>query len=82
MPEFLERRCSPAARWYLAVVSIVGYVLTKISVTIAAGGIVFETIMGIDFWTAGPWWWWRPPACTPSSAGCGRSFTPTSCRSS
>ena len=51
MPEFLERRYSPAARWYLALVSIVGYVLTKISVTIAAGGIVFETIMGIDFWT-------------------------------
>jgi SSS family solute:Na+ symporter len=51
MPEFLERRYSPAARWYLAVVSIVGYVLTKISVTIAAGGIVFESLMGIDFWT-------------------------------
>jgi SSS family solute:Na+ symporter len=50
MPEFLERRYSPAARWYLALISIVGYVLTKISVTIAAGGIVFETIMGIDFW--------------------------------
>ena len=51
MPEFLERRYSPAARWYLALISIVGYVLTKISVTIAAGGIVFETLMGIDFWT-------------------------------
>jgi SSS family solute:Na+ symporter len=51
MPEFLERRYSPAARWYLALISIAGYVLTKISVTIAAGGIVFETIMGIDFWT-------------------------------
>ncbi len=51
MPEFLERRYSPAARWYLAVISIVGYVLTKISVTIAAGGIVFESLMGIDFWT-------------------------------
>jgi SSS family solute:Na+ symporter len=51
MPEFLERRYSPAARWYLALVSIAGYVLTKISVTIAAGGIVFETIMGVDFWT-------------------------------
>jgi SSS family solute:Na+ symporter len=51
MPEFLERRYSPAARWYLAVVSIIGYVLTKISVTIAAGGIVFEALMGIDFWT-------------------------------
>ena len=51
MPEFLERRYSPGARWYLAVISIVAYVLTKISVTIAAGGIVFEALMGIDFWT-------------------------------
>ncbi|MDH3497100.1 MAG: sodium:solute symporter [Gemmatimonadota bacterium] len=51
MPEFLERRYSESARWYLAVISIVGYVLTKISVTIAAGGIVFEALMGIDFWT-------------------------------
>ncbi len=51
MPEFLERRYSEGARWYLAVISIVGYVLTKISVTIAAGGIVFQAIMGIDFWT-------------------------------
>ncbi len=51
MPEFLERRYSPAARWYLAVVSIFGYVLTKISVTIYAGGIVFTSLMGIDFWT-------------------------------
>ena len=51
MPEFLERRYSAAARWYLAVISIVGYVLTKISVTIFAGGVVFETVMGIDFWT-------------------------------
>jgi solute:Na+ symporter, SSS family len=51
MPEFLERRYSPATRWYLAVISVIGYVLTKISVTIAAGGIVFEALMGIDFWT-------------------------------
>ncbi len=51
MPEFLERRYSPAARWYLAVISIIGYVLTKISVTIFAGGLVFEALMGIDFWT-------------------------------
>jgi SSS family solute:Na+ symporter len=41
MPEFLERRYSPAARWYLSVVSVIGYVLTKISVTIYAGGVVF-----------------------------------------
>jgi len=51
MPEFLERRYSEATRWYLAVISVISYVLTKISVTIYAGGIVFEAIMGIDFWT-------------------------------
>jgi len=51
MPEFLERRYSASARWYLAVISVVGYVLTKISVTVAAGGIVFQALMGLDFWT-------------------------------
>ncbi|MGH8242696.1 MAG: sodium:solute symporter [Steroidobacteraceae bacterium] len=51
MPEFLERRYSSGPRMYLAIVSVVSYVLTKISVTIAAGGIVFEALMGIDFWT-------------------------------
>lgn len=52
MPEFLERRYSPAARWYLAVISIVAYVLTKISVTVLAGGIIFKTLMGFEsVWT-------------------------------
>ena len=50
MPEFLERRFSPAARWYLASVSIIAYVMTKISVTIFAGAIVF-TAIGVEFWT-------------------------------
>lgn len=51
MPEFLERRYSAGARWYLAIISIIGYILTKISVTIYAGGVVLEALMGIDFWT-------------------------------
>jgi SSS family solute:Na+ symporter len=51
MPEFLERRYSSGARWYLAVISIVGYVLTKISVTLYAGGIVYEVLVGGNFWT-------------------------------
>ncbi|NNF59564.1 MAG: sodium/solute symporter, partial [Rhodothermaceae bacterium] len=50
MPEFLERRYSSGARWYLAIVSIVAYVLTKISVTIFAGAVVFRAI-GVPFWT-------------------------------
>ncbi len=51
MPEFLERRYSAPARWYLAVVTIIGYVLTKISVTLYAGGVVYEVLLGGGFWT-------------------------------
>jgi solute:Na+ symporter, SSS family len=51
MPEFLEKRYGEGARNYLSWVSIVAYVLTKISVTIAAGAIVFTALLGIDFWT-------------------------------
>lgn len=50
MPEFLERRYSSGARWYLATVSILAYVLTKISVTIFAGAVVFRAV-GVPFWT-------------------------------
>src|SRR6187402_945736 len=32
MPEFLERRFSGTARWVLSLVSVVGYILTKIAV--------------------------------------------------
>jgi SSS family solute:Na+ symporter len=49
MPEFLERRYSEGARMYLSIISVIAYVLTKISVTIYAGGIVFEAI-GVNFW--------------------------------
>jgi SSS family solute:Na+ symporter len=51
MPEFLERRFSKGSRVYLTWISIVAYVLTKISVTLFAGGIVFEALMGVSFWT-------------------------------
>jgi len=45
MPEFLERRFSPTARWLLSIISLVAYVLTKIAVGIFAGGIVFGTLL-------------------------------------
>ena len=51
MPEFLEKRFDSRLRWILSVFSIVAYVLTKISVTIYAGGIVVSALLGIDFWT-------------------------------
>jgi SSS family solute:Na+ symporter len=50
MPEFLERRFDSSTRWFLSVFSLVAYVLTKISVTVYAGGIVISSILHIDFW--------------------------------
>jgi len=51
MPEFLEKRFDSRSRWFLSIFSIAGYVLTKVSVTIYAGGIVVSQLMGIDFLT-------------------------------
>ncbi len=45
MPEFLERRFSPANRTVLSLISLVAYVLTKIAVGIFAGGIVFSVLL-------------------------------------
>lgn len=50
MPEFLEKRYSSACRNYLSVVSILAYIITKISLIIFAGALVFE-VLGIPFWT-------------------------------
>ncbi|MEM9544927.1 MAG: sodium:solute symporter [Bacteroidota bacterium] len=50
MPEFLEKRYSRACRNYLSVVSVLAYIITKISLIIFAGALVFE-VLGIPFWT-------------------------------
>src|SRR5437762_4543147 len=52
MPEFLERRYNSASRWYFTWVSVIGYVLTKISVTLFAGGIVMRAVTGWDVYTS------------------------------
>ncbi len=51
MPEFLEKRYNKGSRLYLSLISIISYVLTKISFTIFAGALVFEVLLGIPFWT-------------------------------
>jgi SSS family solute:Na+ symporter len=45
MPEFLERRFSPASRYVLSVVSLVTFIVSKIAVGIFAGGVVFRTLL-------------------------------------
>jgi SSS family solute:Na+ symporter len=52
MPEFLEKRFGANSRWFLSIVSLLSYVLTKVSVTIYAGAIVIAEFMGFDFWTS------------------------------
>jgi SSS family solute:Na+ symporter len=49
MPEFLERRFGPRPRWILSLVSLAAYVLTKVSVTVYAGAIVFSTLLPDTF---------------------------------
>ena len=46
MPEFLERRFNSQSRSFLSVISLVSYVLTKVAVTVYAGGVAFKTILG------------------------------------
>jgi len=53
MPEFLEKRYNANARSFLSIISIVSYVLTKVAVTVYAGGVVFKDVFNIDsisFW--------------------------------
>ena len=45
MPEFLERRFSPASRYVLSIVSLVTFIVSKIAVGIYAGGVVFRTLL-------------------------------------
>jgi SSS family solute:Na+ symporter len=52
MPEFLERRYNPQARSFLSIISLVSYILTKVAVTVYAGGVVFKDVFDIDYITA------------------------------
>lgn len=49
MPEFLEKRFGPRPRWILSLVSLAAYVLTKVSVTVYAGAVVFKTLLPETF---------------------------------
>ncbi|HOI44455.1 MAG TPA: sodium:solute symporter [Candidatus Aminicenantes bacterium] len=51
MPEFLELRFSPKARTFLSLITLLSYVVTKVCVNVYAGAVVFQTLLGIDFWT-------------------------------
>jgi SSS family solute:Na+ symporter len=48
MPEFLEHRFSGKSRTVLSIISLVSYILTKVAVTVYAGGVVFKEVFGIE----------------------------------
>lgn len=48
MPEFLERRYNSQSRSFLSIISLVSYVLTKVAVTVYAGGVVFKDVFNIE----------------------------------
>ena len=73
MPEFLERRFSPTARWVLSIISLVAYILTKIAVGIFAGGVVFGTLipewrMNLLGWELDSFWIGSPGGGAPDRA--------------
>ncbi|RNC65974.1 sodium:solute symporter [Proteiniphilum sp. X52] len=57
MPEFLEQRYNPQSRTILSLISLVSYVLTKVAVTVYAGGLVFQQVFGIqELWGIDFFW--------------------------
>src|SRR6476646_6206401 len=51
MPEFLERRFNRNCATYLAGISIIAYIFTKISVQLYAASVVLERVAGWSLWT-------------------------------
>ena len=52
LPEFLEKRYSPAARTFLAFMAILGALFIHIGMSMYAGAAVFEQFFGIDVYTS------------------------------
>ena len=50
MPDFLKNRYTPATGSWLSIITLIAYVLTKVSVTAFTGGIFMESLLGLPFW--------------------------------
>lgn len=50
MPDFLKNRYTPATGSWLSIITLIAYVLTKVSVTAFTGGIFLESLLGLPFW--------------------------------
>ncbi len=50
MPDFLKYRYTPKTGSWLSIITLIAYVLTKVSVTAFTGGIFMESLLGLPFW--------------------------------
>ena len=50
MPDFLKFRYTKRTGSWLSIITLVAYILTKVSVTAFTGGIFFEYLLGLNFW--------------------------------
>jgi SSS family solute:Na+ symporter len=50
MPEFLNRRYTRNTSSALSIITLLSYVLTKVSVTAFTGGIFLQSLLGLPFW--------------------------------
>jgi len=54
VPEFCERRFGPGTRILASALSLLACIVTKISASIFAGGILLRVVAGWDLWTSVP----------------------------
>lgn len=50
MPDFLKFRYTKRTGSWLSIITLIAYILTKVSVTAFTGGIFFEYLLGLNFW--------------------------------
>ena len=50
MPDFLKFRYTERTGSWLSIITLVAYILTKVSVTAFTGGIFFNYLWGLNFW--------------------------------
>ncbi len=50
MPDFLKFRYTNRTGSWLSIITLIAYILTKVSVTAFTGGIFFEYLIGLPFW--------------------------------
>jgi SSS family solute:Na+ symporter len=52
LPDFLEKRYDKSSRDWLAIISVISAVIVHIAFSLLAGGIVLQTLFGVDMYTS------------------------------